>query len=86
MSSFKKPVKQVNDISWAEELKCGASMTFLSINVKMLFKNQNPKQGEKACKEDALSCHLREGSRSKHWMTYWKQNWLAKLTCTGKKV
>lgn len=41
-------------------------MTFFSINIKMLFKKQHPKEGEKFCKEDVLSSHVREGSRSKH--------------------
>jgi len=45
----------------------------------MLFKNHHPKQGEKACsKEDALPCHLREAGRSKHRISYWKQNFSAK--------
>jgi len=79
MSRFKKSVKQANDVSWTEELECGTSMTFLSINIKMLFKNHHPKQGEKACsKEDALPCHLREAGRSKHRISYWKQNFSAK--------
>lgn len=55
-----------------KNMRSGKSITFLSINIKMLFKNQHPKQGDKACKENALPCHL---SRSKHWMSYWKQNW-----------
>lgn len=55
----------------------------------MLFKNQHPKQGQEACKENASSCHL---SRSKHSAgkteEFLKTKLIknAKFTHTGKKV
>lgn len=58
MPGFKVLVEQFNGISWTEELECGTSIIFLSTNIKMLLKNQHPKQGEEAYKENASCCHL----------------------------